>query len=215
MTAHVLGLDLALAHAGAARIHQDGRVQTWQLDTDPLPKTATLDQTSDRMTKIVRWALSKATRSTALAVIEQVPRGADTGYAMERAAVFWDVVHALRSHGIPVGAVNPRTLKARVAGSAKASKADLRRAVAALYPKSHLSRITYDEADATALGVLGVIKLAQHHGPAGGWNGPWLSARSINIDSGCHWPVLGPPYASTTVTQPVTTDPFTLEASHA
>jgi len=191
MTAHVLGLDLALAHAGAARIHQDGRVQTWQLDTDPLPKTATLDQTSDRMTKIVRWALSRATRSTALAVIEQVPPQAGNGYAFERTAVFWDVVHALRSHGIPVGAVNPRSLKARVVGRASASKAEVAKTVASLWPGNPgLARVTGDEADAVALATLGVVKLDAAKVP--GWSGPWLDARALAIDTGAQWPDLAP-----------------------
>jgi Holliday junction resolvasome RuvABC endonuclease subunit len=191
VTAHVLGLDLALAHAGAARIHQDGRVQTWLLDTDALPADATLDQTSDRMTRVVRWALSRATRSTALAVIEEVPRHADTGNAMERAAIFWDVVHALRSHGIPVGKVNPRSLKARVVGRADASKRDVARTVARLWPNNPgLDRVSGDEADATALATLGVIKLdASGHQ---GWPKHWLEARALAIDTGAQWPELTP-----------------------
>lgn len=191
MTLHCLGLDLALAHAGAARIHQDGRVQTWRLDTDPLPRDATLDQTSDRMTRVVHWALSRASLSTALAVIEQVPRGADTGMAFERAAIFWDVVHALRSHSIPVGSVNPRSLKARVVGSAKASKQDVARTAASLWPGNPgLARVSGDEADATALATLGIVKLAAAGMP--GWSGPWLDARALAIDTGAQWPDLAP-----------------------
>lgn len=192
MSPHVLGLDLGLAHAGAAQLYQDGRLYTTRYTSESLPADAPVKAVSARIREVTGWAIRRATTTTALAVIEELPRGTKMGQHDERAAVVWAVIGQLVRHDVPVALVNPTSLKAKIAGSGRADKDRMRQAVAALYPGHGIARASYDEADAAALATLGVIKLAQHLGPDGGWSGPWLSARSISLDSGCRWPDLGP-----------------------
>lgn len=193
MSPHVLGLDLGTVRAGAAQLHQDGRIFTWRHDGESLPADAPIADTCHRIRAVTGWAIARATTGTVLAVIEELPRSIGAhGGRDERAAVVWAVAGQLVRHGIPVAFVNPTSLKAKIAGSGRASKSRMRDAVAALYPGQGLARASWDEADAAALATLGVIKLAAHLGPAGGWTGPWLDARALNVDTGCRWPDLGP-----------------------
>lgn len=193
MSVHCLGLDLGLANAGAAQLHADGRVYTTRYATEPLPTDAPVADVAARIRAVKRWAISRATAATALAVVEELPRGTQMGQHDERAAIVWGVIEQLVRHQVPVALINPTTLKHRIAGNGRADKDRIRRAVAALWPGHGLARVSYDEADAVALATLGVIKLAAHHGPTGPWSGPWLEARSINLDDGCRWPDLGEP----------------------
>lgn len=193
MSPHVLGLDLGLARAGAAQIHQDQRIITWPYGSDPPEATAEPAVTARRIRDVVAWAIGRATTATALAVIEAMPYSIGAhGSRDERAAIIWAVAGQLDRLGVPVALINPVSLKAKIAGSGNADKTDMRRALVALYPSRGLARASYDEVDAAALATLGVIKLAAHHGPAGPWKGPWLDARALNIDTGCRWPNLGP-----------------------
>lgn len=171
---HVLGLDLSLAATGAAKIGQDGTVRTWLKTTDP---TDTDHDTAARIQGIARWCMTLLTVETALVVLEAPSFGSDHGQAHERAGLWWTVRRGLAirelapGKPLPVGRIAPATLKARVAGHGRASKDDMRRAVAKLYPGQGLARVTHDEADAVALAVLGVIRLR--------WDGhPWIGAHA-------------------------------------
>lgn len=192
MSPNVLGLDLSLSQSGAAQVHQSGLVQTWRHPTDPLPTGATLEAEAARLVEITAWAVGRGTTATVLAVLEAPSLGSTTGKQHERAALWWMVVRALSRLGVPVASVAPSSLKQKIAGHGHADKAAMGRAVRALYPSHGLDRVSNDEIDAVALATVGVIKLAQHLGPEGGWSGPWLEARALNVESGCRWPDLGP-----------------------
>lgn len=197
MTAHVLGLDLGIAHAGAAQIHRDGRVYCQRWSSDPLPCHEGHRPCSDRhppvlaaldarMTDVVRWAVARATVHTVLAVVEGPAMAAATGrgQADERAGIRWRVVHALHGHGIPVAVLPPSTVKGYIAGKGNAPKDDVRRAVAAAWPGHGLDRVSWDEADAVALATAG----ADHCG----WDGPWLDGRrGAGWLRKAQWPDLG------------------------
>ncbi len=199
MSAHCLGLDLGLLHAGAAQLHQDGQIHTQRFTGDPLKADATIPERTARIRAVTRWAIARATVATALAVVEELPRGIGAhGGRDERAAVVWAVLGQLVRHDVPVALVNPSSLKAKIVGNGRADKDDMRAAVAKLYPGHGLARASYDECDAAALATLGVMKLAQHHGADGPWRGPWLSARALNVDTGCQWPDLGPGWVKPT-----------------
>lgn len=186
MSAHVLGLDLALAHAGAAQLHTDGQLRTQRYNTDPLPAGATPVEVALRIREVKRWAYRRATASTALVVIEELPRGTVHGQHDERAAVVHGVAEMFAVAGIPVAMVNPTSLKQRISGNGRADKDEVRRAVAALYTRQGLHQASYDEADAAAAATLGVCRLAAIVGDP--WRGPWLSAQSLNLESGFRWP---------------------------
>jgi Holliday junction resolvasome RuvABC endonuclease subunit len=186
MTAHVLGLDLGLAHAGAAQLHADGQLRTQRWNSDALPADATPADVADRIRAVERWAWNRAGASTELVIVEELPRGTTMGQHDERAAVLWSVVGRFARAGILVALVNPTTLKQRITGNGRADKDRVRRAVAALYPHQGLLRASYDEADAAGLATLGVCRLAAVHGEP--WHGPWLSAQSLNLEAGFRWP---------------------------
>lgn len=192
---HVLGLDLSLSSTGAATLSIDGRVDTWVKTTDPVHDD---DALCDRIGDITAWCLGLLTVRTKLVVLEAPSFGSQHGQQHERAGLWWAVRRGLARRGIPVGRVAPKTLKARIAGSGKASKDDMRRAVARLYPGQGLARISFDEADAVGLAVLGVIRLR--------WDGhPWIGAHAP--DSAGVWSGLDDYEAPAPVRVP-TADPF-------
>jgi crossover junction endodeoxyribonuclease RuvC len=193
VTAHVLGLDLSLTRCGAARIHADARVQTWAREEPPVAKDAPLVDVCGRIDRQTAWAVSRATSSTALAVLERVPDAAPYGKPAERNALVLTVASALIRHGIPVALVYPNSLKKFITGNGRASKDDLTRAIAALWPATPgLARISGDEGDACGLATMGVIKLSQAR-RSDGWPAPWLAdARSLAVDHAAQWPDLAP-----------------------
>lgn len=186
MTANVLGLDLGLAKAGAAQIDQAGAVRTWRYDSPGLPDDATPAEKAARIRAAQRWAVGRATTTTVLVVVEELPHATEFGSHDERAAIVWGVVDQFARHGLLVALVNPVTMKHRISGNGHADKADVRRAVAALYPSQGLARVSYDEADAVGLATLGVARLAAVRGAP--WRGPWLAAQSLNLEAGFSWP---------------------------
>lgn len=169
MSAHVLGLDLGLANAGAAQIHHDGRVYTQRLSTDSLPDDATLVDVAARLRHVARWAVQRATVHTALVVIEGPAHAAQHGQPHERAGIWWRVVDSLVRQEVPVAVLPPTTVKGYIAGKGNAPKDVVQRAVAAAWPGHGLDRVSPDEADAVALATAGVDWL--------GWPGPWLEGR--------------------------------------
>lgn len=212
MSLNVLGLDLGTCNAGAAQLHQDGRIYTQRLDGWSLPDDAPLTDTVARIRAVTAWAVARATTATVLAVIEELPRGIGAhGGRDERAAVVYAVAGQLVRHGIPVALINPSSLKQKITGNGHASKAEMGRAVARLHPGQGLHLASKDEWDAAALATLGVIRLAAHHGKAGPWSGPWLDARALNLETGCRWPDLGP--GAVRAPLPAVTAPFGTGAS--
>lgn len=180
MSSHVLGLDLGLAHAGAAQIHDDGRVYTQRLVTDPLPADAPLAVVAARLRHVARWAVERATVSTALVVIEGPAHAAQHGQPHERAGIWWRVVDSLVRHEIPVAVVPPQRMKWFITGSGNADKDRVRSAVATLWPGHGLDKVSADEADAVALAGMGQCWLR--------WPGPWFEARALAVEKGCRWP---------------------------
>lgn len=184
MSLNVLGLDLGLAHVGAAQLHQNGRVYTWRLDTQPLPDNAPIADVTNRIHTVTRWAISRGTTSTTLAVLEAPSYASQHGQPHERGGVWWATARGLIRAGVPVASVAPRSLKAKIGGP-NATKEIVRDALARMYPGNGIHRISLDESDALGLAVLGVAKLAIC---TDGWTGPWLEARALNLDTGCRWP---------------------------
>jgi len=193
VTAHVLGLDLSLTRCGAARIHADARVQTWAREEPPVAKDAPLVDVCGRIDRQTAWAVSRATSSTALAVLERVPDAAPYGKPAERNALVLLTASALIRHGIPVALVYPSSLKKFLTGNGKASKEELIRVVARLWPDTPgLHLMSGDEGDAAGLATMGVIKLDQVYRDAG-WPAPWLAdARSLAVNHAAQWPELTP-----------------------
>lgn len=191
MSVHVLGLDLGLAHLGAAQLHADGRIYTQHKQTDPgrcveghdrcgdhFPD---LDEVLDRLDDCVRWAVARATPSTVLAAVEGPAYAAQYGQPDERAYIRWGVVRALRRHGIPVALLSPSTVKGWMTGNGNADKDRMIRAVAAAWPGRGLQRVSSHEADAVALAGAGANRI--------GWPGPWLEGRSsAGWLRKAHWP---------------------------
>lgn len=184
---NVLGLDPGIANAGAARLTDTGRLDVWHLHRDELGKDATPADIAARIHDVVRWAVGRATTSTALVVLEELPYAIGAhGGRDQRAAVLWAVTGTLARAGLPVAHVNPSSLKQRITGNGGAKKAEVRAAIAKLYPRQGLARITPDEADAAGLATLGVARLAAVRGTP--WVGPWLDAQSLNLEQGFRWP---------------------------
>lgn len=182
MTAHVLGLDMGLAHAGAARITAEQTVRTAANRTFPLPcneghekcREHPVDVTAmaRRIAGMVRWAVRQASPSTVLAVIEKPAYAAaeHAGATDERSGCWWMTVCALSAHGIPIAVVANNTAKKYVAGHGRAEKDMVREAVISCYPRIPALRgATQDEIDAVPLAMLGADFL--------GWDGPWLGGR--------------------------------------
>lgn len=169
MSAHVLGLDLGLAAAGAAQLHDDGRIFTQILTTAPLGDDAPLADVAARIRRVARWAVERATTSTVLVVVEGPAHAAQHGQPHERAGVWWRVVDSLLRHELPVAVLAPTTVKGYIAGNGRADKDAVQRAVNAAWPGRGLLRVTSHECDAVALATAGADRL--------GWPGPWLEGR--------------------------------------
>lgn len=179
MSDHVLGCDLGLANCGAATITQTGRVDTWVRHHD-LPNDATLDDDIDRIWGQATWIIGHATTGTRLAIVEGPSLHSKYGQPHERAALFWLVVRALRRRGIPVAVIAPKRMKWFITGNGNADKAEVRAAVARLWPGQGLARVSWDEADATGLAGMGACWMR--------WDGPWFDSRALAIEQGAAWP---------------------------
>lgn len=170
---HVIGVDPSLTGCGVAHITDDQRVYTWVKGTPPLPDTACPADVSARITVIVKWLfdpdINLVNQGTRLAVIEGPALGAEFGMPHERAGLFWRIVHGFCHRGIPVGVLNPTTVKGYIAGKGNADKERVKSAVAAAWPKQGLRRVSDNQADAVALATAGVDWI--------GWPGPWLEGR--------------------------------------
>lgn len=183
---NVLGLDLGLAHAGAAQIHHAGdatgmHVYTQHLQTEATGPDDPITAVAARVRRIVRWAVGRATTSTMLVVIEGPAHNAEHGLPHERAGVWWLVVDQLVRHGLPVAVCAPMTAKKYIAGHGRSDKRAVRRAVHAAWPGRGLDRVTDHQADAVALATCGVDWL--------GWPGPWLEGRrGASLLTAVRWP---------------------------
>lgn len=186
MSPNVLGLDTGLANLGAARIDIDGRVDTWTGTSDPLPDNADPAEQAARMRGVIRWAIRRADVNTVLAMVEELPRATEYGGHDERAHILWAIVDQLTRNGVPVALVNPKTMKARVAGNGNATKAEVRTAVHRIWPGQGLLRISKDAADGVGLATLAAARMHAIHGDP--WPRKWLDARSLNLEDGFQWP---------------------------
>ncbi|QJY46671.1 hypothetical protein [Pseudonocardia broussonetiae] len=169
MTAHVLGLDLALANSGAAAITTDGHVTTWVKTTDALPADAAILDVDARISDVARWAVGLCTTGTKLVAIEGPSHGSQHGQPHERAGLWWRVIRGLIARELPVAVLSPSTVKGYIAGKGNADKALVQYAVDAAWPGRGLKRKTSHECDAVALATAGVDWC--------GWPGPFLEGR--------------------------------------
>lgn len=172
----VLGLDLSLAHTGAASLTDRGTVATWLLETAPASGVLDVDA---RLSRIARWVMGRVTTGTVLAVIEAPSYGSQHGQQHERAGLHWRVIRGLVAREIPIAVCPPTTLKKWATGSGRASKPDMRDAVARLWPGRGLARVSEHEIDALALAGLGAQWL--------GWEGPWLGPSPTALAT-VQWP---------------------------
>lgn len=183
---HCLGLDLGLAHVGAAQLYYAAsvdqiHVRTQHLQTDPTGPAAPLADDADRIRRIARWAIARATTSTVLVVVEGPAFAAEHGFPHERAGAWWLTVDQLLRHGLPVAVCPPSTAKKYVAGHGRADKAAVKRAVAAVLPGRGLDRVSDHEADAVALALAGSDWLS--------WPGPHLEGRrGASLLTAVRWP---------------------------
>lgn len=173
----VLGLDLSLAHTGAASLTDRGTVATWLLETAPASGVLDVDA---RLSRIARWVMTRVTTGTVLAVIEAPSFGSQHGLQHERAGLHWRVIRGLVAREIPIAVCPPTTLKKAITGSGRASKQDLQDAVAALYPKQGLGKVSEHEADAVGLAILGAQNWCR-------WSGPWLGLSPTAL-AAVQWP---------------------------
>lgn len=180
IAAHVLGLDLGLAHAGAAQIHQDGRVYTQRLTTPALAADAPLAAVAARLRHVARWAVERATADTVLVVVEGPAHAAQHGQPHERAHIWWRVVDSFVRHDIPVAVLPPTTVKGHIAGKGNAPKDAVQAAVHAAWPGRGLDRVSPDEADAVALATAGVDWI--------GWQGLCEASRGASWLRKARWP---------------------------
>jgi hypothetical protein len=174
MTGHILGLDLGLAHAGAARLRHATtpdtvRITTWHHQTPALPDDAPIGQVAARIRDMARWAIGRTTTDTVLVVIEGPSHASVHGQPHERAGVWWLVVDQLVRHHVPVAVLPPTTVKGYIAGKGTADKATVQAAVHAAWPGQGLDRVTNHETDAVALATAGADWLQ--------WSGPYLEGR--------------------------------------
>jgi hypothetical protein len=194
VTLHVLAGDPSLTSFGAATITNTSRVDTYRRGTDPLPcrqghlpcrdKPKHLPDLLDvhaRVRSQARWFCDLVTAATVLVVLEGPAYGALHGQPDERAGLRWLILNWVIRREIPVALIPPSTVKGYLTGRGNASKDDMRRAVAALYPRQGLSRVSHDEADAVGCALAGADFL--------GWDGPWLDGRRGSaVLSKIQWP---------------------------
>lgn len=164
VTAHVLGLDLGLAHIGAARLFHPVAAERDELprllsterrSSPTVHGRAPIEQRSRRISDAARWAASRASSSTVLVVIEAPAYAAQHGQPHERGGVWWRVVEQLVAWDLPVAVVPPKTAKRHATGNGNAEKVDVRRAMAQAHPGCGLDRVSLDESDAAALVTIG------------------------------------------------------------
>jgi hypothetical protein len=189
----VLGIDPGLARAAVARIHHTGQVRTWRWTSDPLADGPDghppLVDVLDRVWAVRAWAISHATTSTVLAVLEWKAHGVQHAAAEdERATIRLLIARALTRAGVPVAIARPGTMERLLTGHGRPGKDRVREVVAQIHPRQGLAARSHDETDAAGLATLAQIKLAALHVP--GWSGPWLDARALAVDHGVQWPAL-------------------------
>lgn len=158
MTGNVLGLDLGLAHAGAAHYHHDGRYDSWRISTEPQPG-APVAVVAARIRRVARWALDQVHTDTVLVVVEGPSYASLHGQSHERAAVWWRVVDNITRAGIPLAVLSPKTVKKRITGDGNADKRAMRTALARHLPGNGIGAASYDEADAGGLALCGACWL--------------------------------------------------------
>jgi len=190
---NVLAIDPGLANLGAARLHHTGQIETWvrtspALDAGPDGRVPLID-ILDRVWAAAKWAVSFATESTVVAVLEwKAPKVEHEGAADERAAIRLLIARALTSRGVPVAICRPGTMEKILTGHGRPGKDRVRDVVHQLHPGQGLARVTTHQADAAGLATLGQIKLAAEKVP--GWSGHWLDARALGIDNAVQWPAI-------------------------
>lgn len=164
MTAHVLGLDLGLAHIGAARLFHPVAAERDELarllvterrSSDTVHGRAPIEQRSNRISAAARWAAGRASSDTVLVVVEAPAYAAQHGMPHERGGVWWRVVEQLVGWNLPVAVVPPATAKRHATGNGNAEKVDVRRAMDRAHPGCGIGRASLDEADAAALVTIG------------------------------------------------------------
>lgn len=143
----VVGLDLSLTSTGVA-----GR--GWTDTIKPHPKM----RGDDRLLFIRQQIVTTWTPGAALVAVEGPSYGSTGRGQHERAGLWWMVVCALRTHGIPVAVIPPSSLKKYATGRGVGDKDDVLLAVARRFDWFAGKN---DEADALVLAAMAADHLGQ------------------------------------------------------
>ena len=178
----VCGVDLSLTSTGIGVISQRVDHTTLATSTTITSRGKRADVLVDRdarLGQIVREIMRVANTCT-LVVIETLYSGSKGGSLIDRAGLWWRVVHSLHHHDVPVATCVPTTRAKFAAGSGKADKAVVAAAVSRAWPD--LKAQNNDEYDAVALAHAGAMWL--------GWNVPSLAYQreAIEKSTGFSWP---------------------------
>lgn len=178
----VVGLDLSLTSTGIGVVTRrvDGRCLASASTVVSRGKRAdVLTDRDKRIGEIVRDVIRVADRAT-LVVVETLYSGSKGGSLIDRAGLWWRVVHSMHHHDVPVATCVPTTRAKFAAGSGKADKAVVAAAVSRQWPD--LTAANNDEYDAVALAHAGAMWL--------GWNVPELAHQRETVASstGLVWP---------------------------
>lgn len=183
---YVLGVDSALHRTGVAVIERaaDGcRARTEVI------ATATRDNSiPDRHRRIAAVGQGVGVlvgNRAELALIEAPALDADHGNSWDRAAVWWWIVGTLLHREIPVAMVAPTTLKKWATKSGRADKADVVKAMHAMWPgvPATCSDLRHHECEALAMATMCAQRL--------GWPVPIRAHHGASLDV-VKWPQLAP-----------------------
>lgn len=160
----VLGLDLSLTSTGLALV-EDGELTAWHCIKSGGKKTATIEQTSERIDKIVSevyetahaWTgLGDFPEAVDLAVIEAPSFGSKNGSAHERGGLWWGVASMLRICDAPMLKLAPTSRAKFITGSGRADKHDVLKLARQRW---HMDIPNHDVADAAGLAQWGYDQL--------------------------------------------------------
>lgn len=154
----VVGIDPSLTSTGIAHAYPHQATAVTDTITTKGARADSLTVRHTRLTQIATTVLDH-TRGATLAVIEGPSYGSVGAGTWDRGGLWWLIVDALLSNGIPL-AVAPPTCRSRYAtGRGNAGKDEVMLAVARRYPDVDLEN--NNEADALVFAAAGAHRLGQ------------------------------------------------------
>lgn len=178
----IAGVDLSLSATGCALITTDGTTystDTWtRLSTGR--RSDTLTDRRDRLAGIRGDVVSWASGAD-LVVVEGPSFGSVGGSSHDRSGLWWMVVERLVAAECPVVVVAPTTRAKWAAGSGRADKAAVARAVTRMWPQWEPGIVgkLEDQADALALASIGCHLLGLTPFPMPKWRVEALSKLEV------------------------------------